>query len=371
MTAAERLLLGGAKLNLAASVPADASHLPELSVDVADLASVVPAHGYAPAGLSVLREAIAARHTGQGLETRAEQVHVTNGAQHALDLALGAVTRPGDTVAVEDPTYAGVRDLLVGRGLRALPLPLDLVDRGGGGGRLARMCRSGRVAAVLLVPAVHSPTGRVRRRAVVRDLATELDALGRPVIEDNTVADLVFTGRRPPSLAVWCTRAPVISVESTSKVGWGGLRVGWLRASADLVARTVVTRGRTDYGTSVASQLLALQLLERYDEVVAARQTALARAAKEFARLLHEQLAGWTFDAPGGGLSLWVDTGVDADALAGHALHHGVTVAPGSSAAVGEDARTRLRLCFDRPALELEAAVVRLRRADEDTRGRR
>jgi DNA-binding transcriptional MocR family regulator len=239
----------------------------------------------------------------------------------------------------------------------------------GGAGRLARLCRTARVAAVLLVPAVHSPTGRVRRRSVLRELATELDGLGRPVIEDNTVADLVFSGNRPPSLATWCERAPVVSVESTSKVGWGGLRVGWLRGPAELVERTVVARGRTDFGTGVASQLLALELLERYDDLVASRRVSLARAAKEMARLLRLHVPDWTFDVPAGGLSLWVDTGVDADTLAGHALRYGVTVAPGSSAAVCQDARTYLRLCFDRPALELESAVVRLRHAYEDARG--
>jgi DNA-binding transcriptional MocR family regulator len=86
-------------------------------------------------------------------------------------------------------------------------------------------------------------------------------------------------------------------------------------------------------------------------------------------RLLRRHLPEWTFEVPGGGLSLWVDTGIDADGLAAHALRHGVTVAPGSSAAVCEDARTYLRLCFDRPTLELEAAVARMRHAYEDARG--
>jgi DNA-binding transcriptional MocR family regulator len=77
----------------------------------------------------------------------------------------------------------------------------------------------------------------------------------------------------------------------------------------------------------------------------------------------------WRGEAPGGGLSTWIDTGVDAEVLAAHALRHGVTVAPGSSASRLPAARTHLRLCFDRPALELEAALTRLSRAWEDSRG--
>ncbi len=348
-------------------MPSDASHLPRLTLDAADLAAVTPAHGYGPAGLADLREAIAARHRALGLPTSVEQVHVTNGAQHALDLALGAVTRPGDVVAIEDPTYVGVFDALEARGLRPLPIPLDVVHEASG--EFVRLCRGGRARAVVLVPATHSPTGRVRRRADLRRLAERLDMLGLPVVEDNTVADLVFVGRRPPSLATLCDAVPVISVESMSKVAWGGLRVGWLRAAAHEIDRTVRERSRVDFGTSVPSQLLARQLLEHYDVLVAERRRSLAARAKLFAGLVRERLPEWRGEAPDGGLSTWIDTRVDAEVLAAHALRHGVTVAPGSSASRLPAARTHLRLCFDRPALELEAAVARLARAWEDTRG--
>ena len=369
MTAAHRLLLGGAGLNLAASVPSDASHLAGLSVDTADLTAVTPAHGYGPAGLVELRDALAARHRAQGLATSVEQIHVTNGAQHALDLALGAVSRPGDVVAVEDPTYVGVFDLLEARGLRPLPLPLDVIHDASGD--LARMCHGGRARALFLVPTVHSPTGRVRRARDLERLGARLDMLGLPVIEDNTVADLVFTGRRPPSLASCCDATRVLSVESMSKVAWGGLRMGWLRAGSADIEATVRERGRTDFGTSVPSQLLARRLLDRYDDLVAERRRTLARAARLFARLVRERMPDWHGEAPGGGLSTWVDTGVDAAVLAAHALRHGVTVAPGSSASRLPTARTHLRLCFDRPALELEAGLTRLARAWDDTRGYR
>jgi DNA-binding transcriptional MocR family regulator len=366
-TTAERLLLGPNSINLAASVPSDASHLPDLELHGADLAAVTPAHGYAPAGLPALRDAIAKRHRALGMPSNSEQIHVTNGAQHALHLALGAVTRPGDVVAIEDPTYVGVFDLLEARGLEPLPLPLDVVE--GASERLSNLLRAGRARALLLVPAVHSPTGRVRRRPDLARLARRLDRIGLPVVEDNTVADLVFAGTRPPALGALCERAPVISVESTSKVAWGGLRVGWLRTDRSVIERTVIERERTDFGTSVPAQLFALRLLEHYDDLVAARRHVLAQRAKLFARLLRKELPEWKAEAPAGGLSTWVDIGRDADAFAPYALRHGVTVAPGSSASRHETARNYLRVCFDRPAVELEAAATRLRHAVEDARG--
>jgi DNA-binding transcriptional MocR family regulator len=105
--------------------------------------------------------------------------------------------------------------------------------------------------------------------------------------------------------------------------------------------------------------------------LIGARRSALGRSAKLFARLMQRALPEWQAEAPGGGLSTWVDTGLDAEVFAQHAYRHGVTVAPGSSASRGVGARTHLRICFDRPALELEAAVVRLARAVQDARGRR
>ncbi len=367
VTAAQRLLLGASNINLAASVPSDASHLPRVALDVADLASVTPAHGYAPAGLPSLRQAIAARTSRLGLATTPEQVHVTNGAQHALDLALAAATRSGDLVVVEDPTYVGVFDLLDARSLRALPVPVDTVDRAPD--ELVRLARARRAKAVLLVPAVHSPTGRVRSRTQLHRLAARLDELDVTVIEDNTVADLVFAGGRPPSLASLCRRAQVISVESTSKVAWGGLRIGWLRGGAEVIEQSIVLRGRTDFGSSVPAQLIAQRLLVDYDELVSERRIALGVAADRFLDLLGQQLPEWRTERPRGGLSLWVEVGVDADELAAHALRHGVTVAPGGSASRSAEARTRLRLCYDRPLVELVAAVPRLRRAWEDARG--
>lgn len=356
---AERLLRGGSNINLAASVPADASHLPDLRLDTADLVSVSPAHGYAPAGLPLLRDAVAKRWSALGVHTVPAQIHVTNGAQHAIDLALGALTRPGDVVALEDPTYVGVFDVLESRGLRPLPITLDALDEGG----LQRLCRAGRARVVFLVPGVHSPTGRVRGAGTIRRLARELDELGLPVVADDTVADLAFDGHRPLPLAAACTRAPVVSVESTSKTAWGGLRVGWLRAGRDVIERTVTERSRHDFGTAIPSQLLALRLLRDDETFVARRREALSSAAATMTRLLRRELPQWRFVPPGGGLSMWIDTGVDAERLAERALQHGVTVAPGSTASRGDDARTHLRLCFDRPPLELEAAVTRLARA--------
>src|SRR5207245_1951357 len=122
-------------------------------------------------GLLALRAALAARHTAAGLPTGADEVHVTHGAQHAIDLALATLCGPGDAVAVEDPTYPGVLDVIAARGLRAVPLAGDA--RGPTPAALDDAARAGARVAFLL-PAVHNPTGRVldpgRRQALARAL---------------------------------------------------------------------------------------------------------------------------------------------------------------------------------------------------------
>jgi DNA-binding transcriptional MocR family regulator len=153
----------------------------------------------------------------------------------------------------------------------------------------------------------------------------------------------------------------VVSVETTSKVAWGGLRVGWLRAPAGVIERSVQLRTSGDLGCSVPAQLLALQLLEHYDQLIAARRTALRQSAARFAALLTEAIPGCRFDPPAGGLSLWVQLpgGADAAAFASRALRHGVSVAPGQfgSPTGGHD---HLRLCHDRPDEELVEGTTRL-----------
>jgi DNA-binding transcriptional MocR family regulator len=367
LTMAARLL-GAAErgINFGISAPPSAAQLPPMAVTPADLMAAVPAHGYDPAGLLVLRAALAARHTAAGLPTGVEQIEVTHGAQHAIDLALAALCRPGDAVAVEDPTYPGALDVLAARRLRPIPLASDA--RGLTPAALEDAARTHGARVAFLLPAVNNPTGRVLDPGRRQALARTLDRLEMTVVEDNTLADLTYGAPRPPALAALCRRALVVTVETTSKVAWGGLRVGWLRAPAGVIERSVRDRTSGDLGCSVPAQLLALQLLEHYDDLIATRGVALQASAARFAALLRQAIPGCGFDAPAGGLSLWVRLpgGADAAAFASRALRHGVSVAPGhfASPTGGHD---HLRLCHDRPDEELTEGTARLAAAWSET----
>jgi len=354
-------LLGAAErgINFGISAPPAASHLPALTVTTADLLATVPSHGYDPAGLAVLRGAVANRHTAAGLTTTTEQIQVTHGAQHAIDLALATLCRPGEGVAVEDPTYPGVLDVIAARGLRPVPLAAD--TRGPTAASLEAAARDHGARVAFLLPAVHSPTGRVLDPGRRQALARALDKLDMTVVEDNTVADLAYDQPRPPALAALCRKATVVTVETTSKVAWGGLRVGWLRGPAGFIEQSALWRTSVDLGCSVPAQLLALQLLAHYDDLIAARRVALRASAARFAALLAEAIPGCTFEPPAGGLSVWMRLpgGADAASFASRALRHGVSVAPGPFASP-TGGHEHLRLCHDRPDEELIEGTARL-----------
>jgi DNA-binding transcriptional MocR family regulator len=367
LTMAARLLgAAGRAINFGISAPPAAAQLPALAVTSADLLAAVPSHGYDPVGLFILRAALAERHTASGLPTRPEEIQVTHGAQHAIDLALATLCPAGDAVAVEDPTYPGVLDVLAARRLRAVPIAGDA--RGPTPAGLEDAARNHGARLAFLLPAVHNPTGRVLDPGRRQALARTLDRLEMTAVEDNTLADLAYDEARPPSLAALCRKALVVTVETTSKVAWGGLRVGWLRAPSPVIERSVRQRTSGDLGCSVPAQLLARQLLDHYDGLIAARRTALQASATRFGALLAEAIPGCTFDPPAGGLSLWVrlPDGADAAAFASRALRHGVSVAPGlfASPAGGHD---HLRLCHDRPDEEITEGLARLAAAWSET----
>jgi DNA-binding transcriptional MocR family regulator len=258
--------------------------------------------------------------------------------------------------------------VIAARNLRAIPLAADA--RGPTAASLEAAARHHGVRVAFLLPAVHSPTGRVldpgRRQALVR----ALDRLDMTVVEDNTVADLAYDQPRPPALAALCRKATVITVETTSKVAWGGLRIGWLRGPAGFIERSVQPRTSSDLGCSVPAQLLVLQLLDHYDDLIADRRVALRASAARFAALLHEALPGCTFEPPAGGLSLWVRLpgGAAASGFASRALRHGVSVAPGPFASP-TGGHEHLRLCHDRPDEELVEGAARLAAAWAETAG--
>ncbi len=353
---------GGTIEFLAAHLPA-AGLTPDVwTFDRPALESLLAGPGYVPMGLPELRGAIASHLSKGGLPTVAAQVLVTSGAQQAIMLAAGLLLAPGDGVVVENPTYLGAIDILTSRGARLLPVPVG--REGARLDRLAEIARRASPRLLYLMPTFQNPTGALMPERERRAAARLARGLSIPILEDNTLADLSLGPAAPPPIAAYAPDAPILTVGSLSKLFWGGLRVGWIRTSEEILARIARLKIIADLGGSVLSQLAAIKLLAKADRVIQARRGQVRDRFERLTGLLGSLLPDWRWVPPAGGLSLWVQLpGGDANEFAQVALRHGVSVVPGPLTSPDGSFADHLRLPFVLGKAEMEEGVARLARA--------
>lgn len=332
------------------------------------LPSYARSHGYDTVGLRSLREAIAGRYAQRGVETTADEILITNGAQHALVLALRLLTQPGQRVLVECPTFPNALTAIEAAHCRSVPIRLD--DDGWPADVLIDMIRHANLAACYLIPDFHNPTGQVMLptdRAAITAAAAQT---GTYLLIDETFSDLGFN-EVPTPMATFDDDQRVISIGSMSKSHWGGLRVGWIRAAAPLIRRLADCRAGLDMAQPVLDQLVALGLLADPD-ILPAQRAVLQHRRDILADRLRETLPAWQFQIPAGGMALWVDLGAPiSTAVTLAAARQGVVVAPGARFGDAAGLESRLRVPFTASVEHLSEAVDRLARATAAARQRR
>ena len=337
--------------------------------DVARVDRLVGGSGLEPLGLPELREALAGHFSARGLSTTPDQVLVTSGAQHALSLVFAELVSPGAAVVVEESTYPGALDLARSVGARLLAVPTDA--RGVDVDALEDLVARHRPALVYLNPVHQTPTGTVLSDDRRRRLAALAMRTGTPVVDDATLADLSFSDAPPPPIAVADRRAPVLTIGSLSKVGWAGLRVGWVRADRSLVDRLAARRMLDDLGGSLPAQLLALDLVATLSERAAIRARELRVRHDHLLDLLGRYLPDWEVAPAAGGTVLWarLPRGHDAVAFQAVAEAQGVSVVAGPSVSVPGSSADRVRLSFVAEPALLEVGVARLAAAWDESVG--
>ncbi|MFE4668682.1 PLP-dependent aminotransferase family protein [Streptomyces sp. NPDC056716] len=323
------------------------------------VAAELATDGYYPAGLPRLRSAIADRYTRDGLPTEERQILITSGSQQAVWLICHVFVGHGDEVIVEDPTYRGALEALSAVGARMMTVPVT--DDGLDVDHLARALTTRRPRLLYCQPRAHNPTGASMPAAAGHRLAELVEHHGLLTVEDGSNADLMLGGHRlRPVLGGIGPESSVVSIGTTSKLFWGGMRVGWIRGSVPIITRLTEAKKAIDLASAVLEQLIAAELILRADEAREERAVSLQFQLNTTEQVVGERRPDWKWTRPTGGTGLWIDTGADAVALAERASRRGVRIVPGPAFSAYGAFRRYLRLPIWHPRHDLQEALNRL-----------
>jgi DNA-binding transcriptional MocR family regulator len=298
-----------------------------------------------------LRRQIALRYHIDGLEIPADELVITDGAMDALNLCIQAVTRPGDAVIIESPTFYVALQALERLGLRAIEVathPADGVDLDA----LERALLRHRPAACWLMTNFQNPSGASLSEANKRRLVTLLARHGVPLIEDDVYGELYYGATRPKPAKAFDAEN-VLHCSSFSKCLAPGYRIGWAAAGryTDAVRRLKLG---TTLSAAVPSQVALAEYLQGagYDRHLRRlRETLFLERDAMIDAIGRLFPTGTKVTQPEGGYFLWLQLPRGTDTLRLHrlALQHGISIAPGSIFSARDDFRHCIRLNYGHP----------------------
>ena len=311
-----------------------------------------------PQGFRGLREFVVAKVAGRaGIACTPDDVLITSGSGQGLDLVNRLLLEPGDTVLVEEFSYAGAISKL--RRLRAniVPLPLD-----GGGLRtdaLARILedlgRNGIVPKfIYTIPTIQNPTGSILSLERRHELIALARKHGVPIFEDECYADLLWNADAPPSLFALDPQQ-VIHIGSFSKTLAPALRLGYAVADWEAMSRLVALKREADSGTGAVEQMVVAEYFapnfaRHVGELTGVLRDKLDTMVDALEKEFGTAVEPWQ---PDGGIFLWIKLpdAVDVRKLVQPAAAAGIVFNPGPEWACRPEAATsHMRLCFALPS---------------------
>ncbi|HEU5107083.1 MAG TPA: PLP-dependent aminotransferase family protein, partial [Micromonosporaceae bacterium] len=184
----------------AMSAPAELADVARAAAE--DLPRYLSGAGYYPVGLAELREAVAADYRDRGLPTSADQIMITSGTQHALDLVLRLAVPHGAGVLVESPTYPNALAALSARRARIATHGMD--GTGWDADLLLGTLRQTRPRLAYLIPEFQNPTGHLMPVDLRERLVATAHSAGTDLVVDESFVDLALDGVAvPPPVALF------------------------------------------------------------------------------------------------------------------------------------------------------------------------
>lgn len=290
-----------------------------------------PTEGYVP-----LREKIVERMEKRlHIKTDIDHVLITSGSQQGLDFSARVFLNPGDVILVESPSYVGALNAFNACEPTYVEVPTD--DYGMIPEELEKiLATTENVKLIYVIPDFQNPSGKtwsMKRREHFMELVNKYEI---PVIEDNPYGDLRFEGEYLPSLKSMDTKDLVIFLGTMSKVFCPGLRIGWVCAPTEVLAKYNFVKQGADLQTSSIDQMVASKFMEMYDldahvdkikAVYKGRRDLMLNCIKEYFPSCVEHTT------PEGGLFTWITLpeGVDAGKIAPKCLEQNVAYVPGGA----------------------------------------
>jgi DNA-binding transcriptional MocR family regulator len=319
----------------------------------------------APPGCESLRKQLARRVAMLGCDVPPDEIVTTVGAQEAITLCLRALCKPGDTVALESPTYHGVLQSIESLGLRALELPTHPRD-GVSLEALRDTLEERKAQAVFLITNFSNPLGSCMSDERKRELVELITRFDVPLIEDDVYGDLCFSHERPGVAKAHDKKGLVLLCSSVSKTLAPGYRVGWVMPGR-YRKRIEYMKMVTNIATATAPQLAVGDFLATggYDRFLRTVRPVYARRMEAMTQAVLAHFPDPTrVTCPGGGFVLWVELPRDIDALKlySKAVRAGITFSPGPLFSAKGKYRNCLRLNSAFWTPEVERAIATLGR---------
>ena len=311
-----------------------------------------------------LRRQVARLAFNWGGKPHSDDVVITNGCMEALSICLRAVTQPGDTVAIESPTYFGIFNLLKSLHLHALEIPVD-AEQGINLGFLKEAVQNRRIAACLFIPNFNNPVGSVVPDAAKKELVDLLTAAEIPLIEDDIYGEMYFGKTRPRCCKSYDREGMVLYCSSFSKTLAPGYRVGWC-LPGKYITRVRQLKLTHSLSTATPTQEALALFCEtgRYDlhlrHLRKALHTQCLRYSQAIAAFFPE---GTRISRPQGGYVLWIELPRKVNALDVYrrARRQQIAIAPGQLFSLSEQFAHYIRIGFGAPYTDtIELGLKRL-----------
>jgi 2-aminoadipate transaminase len=312
-----------------------------------------------PLGYRPLREFLSGKlKSHAGIDCTADEILITSGSLQGLDLVNTLLLAKGDTILIEKETYGGALTRLAKFGVNIVGIPLDNdgMRMDALKAKLAELKAKGVTPKyIYTIPTVQNPTGSIMPEARRREMIALAREYGTMIFEDECYSDLIWNGKRPRSIYSLAGGDGVIFVGSFSKSIAPALRVGYIVAKWEILARILGLK--QDAGSGALEQMVLAEFCARhFHDHVPRLNKALAHKLQVLREALAEQFGtAAEFGDPPGGIYLWVKLpdNVDTVKLGQAALAAGVSLNPGSEWSVDKSyAKCRLRLCFANPEPE-------------------